>query len=406
MSQLNVVKNAVSPDQIYYDVTVTNFASTTTVPPILYYNEQRVMPFISCPEDYYLTIERFTMETSTLPVFIPSIQPFPGNSDVNKTIYSVTLEVTNGFGTYTKQQFIEWIPQDKSIAVPPFGANGLQIVETGYYNCYSYTWFCYLVTQALDQAFIALDALVIAGGGTLPSLYSPILYWDTTSNCAIIYADVLGYDQNPQNPLVATHIKVYMNAPLFALFNTFPAEYLGYTGVLNGKNFALAIVNVGSTNLQVITPADQPPPVPPATYITWDAIVLYQEVSTVPQWTPITSVVFVSNTLPIQANQVSTPLIYNDNKQLSFGGQNADIANIITDLVSDTGEYRPNLVYHPTAEFRRITLYGNRPLYNIDLQIFYRIKTGALIPYRIGSGEAITIKLAFLKKDTARKVYN
>ena len=119
MSQLNVVKNAVSADQIYFDVTVSNFASTTTVPPILYYNEQRVMPFINNPEDYYLTIERFTMETSTLPVFIPSIQPSPGNSDVNKTIYSVTLEVTNGLGTFTNQQFIEWIPQDKSIAVPP-----------------------------------------------------------------------------------------------------------------------------------------------------------------------------------------------------------------------------------------------------------------------------------------------
>jgi hypothetical protein len=186
-----------------------------------------------------------------------------------------------------------------------------------------------------------------------------------------------------------------MNAPLFNLFNSFPSIYLGYVEVLQGKNFQLLVVNIGSTNLQPITPANGDPP--------YTAICVYQEYSTIPQWSPVTAFVFTSNTLPIQSNQVSTPLVYNNGSQLQFGGNNSDIANIITDLVSDGGQYRPNLVYHPTAQYRYVTLYGNRPLFNLDLQIFFRLKTGELVPFRIGSGESVTIKIAFIKKASVGK---
>jgi hypothetical protein len=74
MSQLNPIKNDASPDQVYFDITVSNFQSTTTKPPVFFFNEQRTMPFISNPEEYYLSILRFTMETGSLPVFIPSIE--------------------------------------------------------------------------------------------------------------------------------------------------------------------------------------------------------------------------------------------------------------------------------------------------------------------------------------------
>lgn len=389
MSQLNVVKNSSSADQIYFDVTITNFQSTTTIPPLFYYNEQRTMPFVACPEDYYLSILRFTLETGTLPIFIPTIQPNQGNR--NLTIYSVTLEY-NYLGTdYYAQEFIQWVPQDKSAEIPPppnATATGIQVNTTGYYNCYSYQWWLSLVAEAFIVAFANLDAQVTGAGGTLPSTYPPYINWDTSSSSAVLYADVAGYDQNPN--ILIEQIGIYMNAPLFNLFNSFPSIYLGYVQVLAGKNFQLVVVNIGSTNLQVVTPANGDPQ--------WTAINTYQEYSTIAQWTPITAMVFTSNTLPIQPNQVSTPLVYNNGSQLQFGGNNSDIANIITDLVSNDGQYRPNLVYLPQAQYRYITLYGNRPLFNLDLQIFYRLKTGELVPFRIGSGESVTIKIAFIKK--------
>ena len=398
MSQFDPVKNASTPDQVYFDITVSNFQSTTTQPPVFAFNETRSNPFISNPEEYYLSILRFTMETGSLPLFIPSIEPAQPLRD--RTIYSVTLETTITGVTYTSgQTFVDWIAQDKGAEVPPPPsqcANGVQNNSTGYYYCYSYSYWIYLINIKMAVAFAALTAAVTAAGQVMPTTYAPFLNWDTSSDQAVLYGDVNGYNFNLDGT-ITDKIKIYFNAPMFGLFNSFPATYLGYTGITLGRNYQLVIPSVGAVNLLTITPV-QPVPVPPATYVTYRAIALYQEYSTVANWSPITAIVFTSNTLPIQSNQVSTPVIFDDAQQVAFGGNNSNIANIITDMVSDNGQYRPNIVYTPTAEYRLVTLYGNRTLSNIDLSIFWRTKTGALIPYRINSGEAVTIKLAFLKK--------
>lgn len=416
MSQLNVVKNAVSADQIYFDVTVTNTQSTTTVPPIFYYNEGRTIPFVMNPEDYYLSILRFTVDTGTLPVFIPVIQP--NQPLVNLTIYSVTIQYvdTASSQTFTSQEFITWIPQDSSIPVPPAPSatpNGQQIVETGYYNCYSYSYWCYLVDVAMRTAFDNVVASALAGGVTVPAEYPPVMTWDTSSSSASLFAQASyftgatppvfqqAYEVNPFFP-TNEPVQLFFNAPLFSLFSSFPAKYLGFTGVTLGRNFLFEPTTVGGTQVQTVQPpfnAGQTPATPPALPPpSWIACNIYQEFSTTPSWSPITAFVFTSNTLPIYPNQVSTPLVYNNLQQVTLGGNNADTLNIITDLVSDTGIYKPNLVYEPSAQYRYITLFGNRPLFNIDLQIFYRTKLGGLIPFRLQSGGTVTLKIAFIKK--------
>ena len=400
MSQLNTVLNDASPDQVYFDITVSNFKSTTSQPPVFAFNEQRTMPFISNPQEYYLSILRFTMETGSLPLFIPSIEP--NQADVNRTIYSFTLEYTDPLTlvVYSSgQQFVQWIPQDLSAPVPlppSLNVNLVQNNTTGYYNCYSYSYWIYLIDLALEAAFAALALAVAGGGGTMLTSYAPFLNWDTTANQAALYADEQGYTVDQGGVLVDT-IRIYCNAPTFTLFNSFPATYLGYSGITQGKNYQLIIPNIGAVNLITITPV-QPPPIPPAVSITYRAIVLYQEYSTIANWSPITALVFTSNTLPIQSNQVSTPVVFDNAEEVRFSGNNSNIANILTDMVSSDGQYRPNMVYVPSAEYRLITMYGNRPLSNVDLNIFWRTKTGQLIPYKINSGESVTIKLAFLKK--------
>jgi len=397
MSQFNVVKNDTNADQVYFDVTISNLQSTTTKPPIFYYNEQRDLPFINVPQDYYLSILRFTVDTGTLPVFIPYIQP--NQADPNLTVYSVTLEYIYNAVTYTSQSFIEWFPQDTSVAVPlaPSLTQGkVQINDTGYYNTYSYSYWCYLVYIALQQAFsgtpygnvnLSLDAQVTAAGGTLPTTFAPIISWDSTSNSAVIYADDAGFALN----LAAARIKMYFNASLFELFNSFPARYLGYVGVTLGRNFLIELPNIGTTNTQLITPV---PATVPSSYT---AVLLYQEYSTTSSWSPITSIVFCSNTLPINPNQVSTPIVYNDGVPILLGNANNASANIVTDLSAE-GTYRPFLIYLPSSQYRYVTLYGNRPLYNLDLSIFYRTRTGQLIPFTLASGGTVTIKIAFIKK--------
>jgi hypothetical protein len=386
MSQLNETKRSIEPDNLYYDILITNSSSTNTKPKAFTYNESRALPFIKCPELYDLSVVRFTVDTGLTPVFIPSIEPNQANRDL--TTYSVTLEYDN----VVVERPIVWVPQDSSAEIPPSPSqtyNKHASLDTGYYNGYSYTYFCYLVYVALQEAHTELKAQLNALGNTdlVDSLYAPIISWDSTSNSAVIYANVNYFDVAETK-----HIALYMNAPLYSLFSSFPAKYLGYDGVTYGRNYRLTITDVGGTNSQTIT-------VPRSYPDSWTAITLYQEYSTTEAWSPITSIVFCSNTLPIIPTQVSTPFIYDENNLQKLTGNDSATSNIITDIVSSSGLYRPNLVYAPQAEFRRISMLGNTPLTNIDIQIYYRLRTGHLIPFTLNSGGSVTLKLAFFKKN-------
>jgi hypothetical protein len=236
---------------------------------------------------------------------------------------------------------------------------------------------------------LSLSQQLTNAGVANPATYSPFFVWDSTSNTANLTAE-LPYTINQAVGVNA--IKMYFNAPTFNLFNSFVARYLGYQGITSGRQYQLELTNTGGLNLTTLTVPNTFPTV------TWEGFYMSQEYPTVENWSPILALVFVSNTLPIQPNNVSTPVVYNNNEQIVLGGNNADTANIVTDLVSDTGNYRPALVYLPQAQYRYVTLYGNRPLYNLDLSIFYRTKTGQLIPFTLNSGSAVTVKFAFIKK--------
>jgi hypothetical protein len=398
MSQLNERQNQASSSHIYYDVCVSNLQSTTISPKIFQYNDTRTVPFIKNPEDYVMSIVRFTLDTNSLPVFIPQIQTDQADRDL--TIYSITL----AYDGYEKQVFVDWNPQlvTAPLAPPPSQTvNKQQYNQDGYYNCYSYSWFIERVYQAFVVAFEDLVAnagvppppVVQGDVGTFP----PVLSWDATTNSATLFADSEWYAVN--DVYGNGVIEIFMNAPLFALFSTFPATFRGYEGVTNGKNYKLPLVDIGGTNCTQIIPPGQQVPVAPNSYLSWRAITWTQEQSTIANWSAILSIVFTSNTLPIDPAQNSTPLVFSNGLQVSLGGNNSDLANVITDIVSVDGNYRPNLVYNPSAEYRRIALKGNRPLYNLDINIFYKLMTGELVPFRLLSNESMTMKILFEKKE-------
>jgi hypothetical protein len=377
--------NIHTPEKLYYDITITNLQSSTTPPPILTYSENRNTPFIFTPEDYYMSIIRFTLDTPSLPVFIPYIIPYQSNRDL--TIYNITLSWTNPlapFQTFSFVQPVIYSPQNLEAEVPSppsSSANGLQNNFTGYYDVFNYQYWIYLINQAFTSCFNQLNALVVGAGLALPTANAPVLNFDTQNDIAILIADQAGYDTTS-----ADYIKIFFNPALFQLFSSFPVIIDNFSTNIN--NVQIQTTTFGGSNLV------QYPPVSP----TYTAIQVFQEYSTVALWTPITSIVFCSNTLPVVPNQLSSPLLYVDGKILQ-SGNNSNIAQIITDFVSDTGIYKPNIVFTPTAQFRYIELLGNRPLSNIDISVFWKSRTGELIPFRLTSGSSATIKILFTKKD-------
>jgi hypothetical protein len=394
MTQFNANRNNAAPDQIYYDVTVSNFQSTTNAPLPFYYNESRTIPFINKPEDYNLSVVRFSVDTGNAPVFLPSIQP--NQADPDETIYSITLKYTDPVSgtTIYGSSYMNWVPQDKSAKVPiapSLTANGLQDNSTGYYNCYSYTFLMLRIyeTFALATQDILINAAGVGIALSIPNV--PVANWDSSAQKMVLYFQADVFDQNPANLASLINpapVECYFNVNLFSLFSSIPATFYGYNQVAN-TDWNIGVVNIGDSNLQpLVNPSGT----------TYDTIQVFQEQSTTSSLSPILAIVFCSSTLPIEANQVSTPVFFNNNQQLGLVGNNAATAPIITDLISDTGTYSPNIVYTPTAQYRYITLYGNAPLTNLDLQIYYRLRNGSLVPFTLQSGGSVTVKFLFEKK--------
>jgi hypothetical protein len=359
--------------------------TSTTQPPLCRFQETRANPFVINPSEYYMSIIRFTLDTQSLPVFIPEIKSNQVNP--NLTIYTVTLSYTYSGVTYNAQAPIIWIPQDLSANLPPLpSANGSQYLGTDYYFAYSYQYLSSLINNAFQTAFDDLDTQVTTAGGVLPSAYAPNMTFDTNTNISILNVDVDGYLTSSPD-----HIYLYFNPALYQLFSSFQANIRGYSQ-LYGKNFEIVVNNYnGASNIPF--PANNP------TYV---VCAVYQEYSTIASWCPITSVVFTSNLLPIVSNQVSAPLLYVDGQILQSNGNNSNIANVISDFVSDSGIYKPNIVYNPSAQYRLIEMVGQTPCYSVDVEVLWRSRTGSLQPFFMASGSTATIKILFTKKNTSQ----
>ena len=390
MSQLSTFKKSQNPDMVYYDIVSTNFQSTTSEEPFLRFNETRTNPVINNTGDYYLSIVRFSLDTYNLPNFICEIQPNQPNP--NLSIYSLTLEYDNGAGVVTPstQQYVIWSPQNKNEPIPiapNLTSTGFQ-ENTKYYYCYVFQYFLELINI---QFGVALQSLIANTGGAISPILGakqPVLTWDTTSSKAILQAETTYYNQT--NP---AKIKIYFNPPLFALFNSFPTFNFGTKNITLGRNYQMIIADFTGVNT-ILLPTN---PVPPAVSTVWTQ--MFQEFSTIDTWSPVASIVFTSNTIPIISNQLSAPLVFNNGQTSSGQGNNANFAQIITDMTTNQQVFKPNVLYNPTAEYRRIDMTGNTPLTNIDINVYWRDKLGSLIPFTLASGATASVKFLFEKKD-------
>jgi hypothetical protein len=363
------------PDKIYYDMVISNLNNTNTKPPIAYYNETRSSPIVYDPFKYNLVVARWQLDTNYLPIFIPMIQT--NTNDPNKTIYSITLQYGNFIG---QPAYVSFSPQNKIAQVPPapsLTSNKLQDNSQGYYDIYTYQYWIYLVNQCFQTAYNNLASI----SGALPSAYAPVMTFDTQNNIAIINCDVLGYNLN------AGGIKIFFNQALSQLFSSFPFLIESFNDQYN-RNFMLQ-TNVFSVANQADYPSFGTP--------LFTGYQVFQEFSTISAWNPIMSIALASNTLPIIPNNEGVPaLIVNGINQQQSGNNNIQ-SQIITDFATD-GIYKPIITYIPSAEYRRISLIGDKPISSIDISVYYKDRQGRLNPVLLPAGCSISIKLLFEKK--------
>ncbi|MFM7980004.1 MAG: hypothetical protein ACKPKO_11880, partial [Candidatus Fonsibacter sp.] len=87
----------------------------------------------------------------------------------------------------------------------------------------------------------------------------------------------------------------------------------------------------------------------------FDFVMIQQEISSIALWNPVASIIFASSLLPIQSTQTSLPKdVGSSNNSFTGTGNNSNLLPTITDFtraVDGNSQFRPMLVYNPSAEY-------------------------------------------------------
>ena len=289
------------PHHVYLDLDVINNDYTANATrPYLRFEEIRNTPFLDGDSaEYFCSIVRFTIQTgNTLPVFIPSI--VTGQPNPNLTIYKVTL---NYDGTSVTRNVI-YFPEDNTAPVP---APPLiqQDISSKYYYVYNYSHFIEMVNATLKSALLDLRVAVtpVVFDQPKPTL-PPYLEFDHITNRVILHAEQIRYDETFLEITLGLAINIFFNERLFDLF-------VGMQHTLESKqgdaNYRLRVAYNGSNLVPRDIVEGYDAAAEKVEFLEMNYVQMYQEVSSIAIWNPVSAIIFASSLLPIKTTQTSLP---------------------------------------------------------------------------------------------------
>ena len=372
------------PNNVYYDANIiNNDQSGTKDPPRLIFQDIRSTPILTYPHLYELSVVRFNMQTAnSLPVWIPSIQLNQAEYDPNLTTYSFTLDYTYLGEVYSSgQTFVEYIPSDLSASAPVPNSN--EDTHIPYYYVKSFNTIVQMLNNALSEAFQRMNNSASFFGVNLPTQNPPFIEWDLNSSKFIINGDTTAFDQKQ-----VSNISIYTNTALYTLMSGFQADYYGVKAI-EGRNYKFKLMrDIRGLNEFIIDS-------------TYSVIQLYQEYSSASLFTPVSSIVFCTNLLPVLPSNSCQPTIFNGDGSLVNSGNNNNITSMITDFESQDNNgygFRGSVAYIPSGEYRCISLnHGNEKINNIDISVYWKDRYSNFHPMYLLGGCKCDIKILFRK---------
>lgn len=403
----SAIEKDITSDIIYYNIVMTGSPNQTFTNAL--YEETRTQPIIDDPSKYYLSVVRFSIDGSTIPLFVCPVIPNPGDlTDVNFTPFVVTLSY-NGINYSTN---VRYIPSSNApIPLPPTATN--QDIVSTYYYVYYYTTFIQMVNNAINTSF---NALVLANPGL--TIKAPYFQYNTDSEKISLVVPNIDNPLIPGTNVYLTQYNVngipaitpqpngtvymYMNNQLFSFFDGI--EVFSYNGLSN-----LFIIRDLKNNYYY------PPQIGTNTSINQTAIsftndninyttrpewfIFTQQYNMIFEWNSLSTIVFLTNSLPVNKEFIPSTTI----NSISTGTNS--FRPVLTDFIPDlnkSGDSRSRFNYYPQGPYRLIELNSHEPLRKIDLRIYWEDHLQNLYPLFITYGECDTIKLMFMKKTLAK----
>jgi len=370
---------------LYYDIRITNSDqfSGTILRPQVKFNETRSTPYIEIPDEWDVSVVRFEVDTYgvALPLMIPSVQL--GQANPNLLESRITLKY--GASSFTSQ--LIFVPENKvaSVPSPPLVK---QDNSQSYYNLNSFQSFIEIINTAFSNALIGLQAIV---GAPISTARQPFIQIDQAGYC-YIYADQTFFNSSLG---VGNYIEIFFDEGLYNYLSSFQYDYFG-SGILTIPFARYRLRVVGS-----------PLFAPQNTFSitdglgTYTSLVCFQDFVATQSWSPVAGLLFRSQILPVKPSLSGLPTIYgglNQNQQVA----SSNLILQLTDLVvnnNDGKQYKPGVLYVPTAEYRLISLFGTTPLYTIDIEVQWVDNFGNAYPLLLAPGATATMKILFRRKD-------
>jgi hypothetical protein len=408
-----------NPSMVYYNFDIINSKTIDQGllnDPNTIFNETRDQPIINDCSKYYFSIVRFTMNGTgrDIPLFIPRIQI--GQSNPNLTVYSIGLSLTvedtiNGLQestTFERNRFVIYSPQLLNSTIPQAPLI-TQNVDNPYYYVFTYEHWVDLINQTYKLLIDDLQILYNtwrsgfspAPGPRTLNTKAPYMKYDSISGLFNIYYDKYGFGGVDSTSYSLINEKEqftpYMNSNMWGLFGSFPSYSMG--GDESKNNFSkvenwsikLDIKNQLGTNNY--------------SYNGTDYLILKQDyITTGSLWSPISSIVFVSNLLPIINEGTAQPIRFGEGNVSNPTSSTSAFTPIITDIalaMNRAEDYNNFVSYVPTAEYRLSSMTNSpQEVRNIDVQIYWKHRlSGELYPLKLFNLSSVSVKILFRRRE-------
>jgi hypothetical protein len=234
--------------------------------------------------------------------------------------------------------------------------------------------------------------------GVAPTLgtSAPYITYNPTNYLFSLYADRYGFggaDRTSAGSTADENALLYFNSNMFGMFAGFDNTYV------NLPNEQTNLIKVYPVLYQNIVSVASPPA--PAAKSYWVMQQNYESTSTL--WSPVDSVGFVSNLLPLVFENVGDPIKFGEGNDNSLNTDQGNFAPIITDIAltnQNAHDYREFILYSPLAEYRLLSFQRSKTvIQNIDIQVFWRNRLdNKLYPLQMFNGSSVSIKMLFRRR--------
>lgn len=430
-------------DHVYYNIVMTN--TSTTDPKLATFNEVRTEAIVKVPEDYHLSVIRFTIPTESIPLLVPSIQPGPPpygpNANFRLTNYSFTLQyMSDDLSTVEDpvQVYVQFFPQNLNATAPKRWDNIGVVQNVNFYSIYAYQHFIDTWNLALSQAFDGLSTAAQTSG-----IAAPYFIFDPVTQLISLIVPTT-YVQ--PNDTTVPHLHISANTLMGTFLESFQLFYndtatMGRNYIFNisnngnnyyNKNFGPLDLVITSGSTAITSTGGYLLPSMAGATLEGNGIVTNTIISSVTNATTgvissnatasgtyrfnvydpyylrisqqsvnlsafnsIRSIVMTTGEVPIKSEY--TPVLSNN--------ATSNFLPILTDFepqLPESGLDRGLLSYLPTAEYRLVDLKGKNELKRFDLQLFWQDKLLNRYPIYIFPQQSADVKILFRKKSVVK----